>query len=91
METTSDVPVGFGKVVVHLKFMVIEAVPYDLIIGTPALVQIPARIDMYSQTVQVRKDRKIQVLNLVHEPEVFDDTDDELTTDTDSETDAGEV
>ncbi len=29
METASDVLLGFGKVVVHLKFMKIEAVPYD--------------------------------------------------------------
>ena len=34
----SDVPVGFGKIIVRLKFIVIESVPYDLIIGTPALV-----------------------------------------------------
>ncbi len=50
----STVPVGFGKIFVRLKFRVIESVPYDLIIGTAALVQIRARINMYSQTVQVR-------------------------------------
>ncbi len=43
---------------------------------------------MYSQIVQVRKDRKAEVLNLVYEPKIFYDTDDELTTDTESETDA---
>ncbi len=86
----SDVPVVFGKVVVRLKFMVIESVPYDLIIGTPALVQIRARIDMYSQTEQVRKNVKTEVLNLVYEPGVFDDTDDELTKESESETDPGE-
>ena len=87
----SDVPVGFGKIVVRLKFIVLESVPYDLIIVTPALVQIRSRIDMYSQIVQVRKDGKTEVLNLVYEPKVFYDTDDELTTDTESETDGGEV
>ncbi len=62
----SDVPVCFGMIVVRLKFIVIESVPYDLILGTPALVHIRARIDMYSQTVQVKKDRKTEVLNLVY-------------------------
>ncbi len=46
---------------------------------------------MYSLTEHVRKDGKAEVLNLVYEPEVFDDTDDELMTETESETDAGEV
>ncbi len=87
---TSDVPVGFGKIVVCLKFMVIEFVSYNLIIGTPALVRIRARIDMNSQTVQVRKDGKSEVLNLVYKPEMLDDTDDDMTTDTESETDAGD-
>ncbi len=69
----------------------IESVPYDLIIDTPALVHIRARIDIYSRTLQVSKDGKTEVLNLVYEPELFGDADDELTTDTESEIDAGEV
>ena len=87
----SDVPVGYGKVVLRLKFMMTEPVTHDLIIGTPALVQLRARIDMYSQTVHVRKDGKTEVLNLVSESEIFNDTDDELTADTERENEAGEV
>ncbi len=65
--------------------------PYNLIIDTLTLGQIRARIDRCSPKVQVMKYGNDEVLNLIYEPEVFDDTDDELTTDTESETDVGEV
>ncbi len=44
-----------------------------------------ACIDLYHQTVKVRKDEKIETLNLVYEPEMYEDTEDELTTDTESD------
>ncbi len=55
------------------------------------LTKIRARIDRYSQTVQVMKDRKAEVLNLVSEPELFDDANCELTADNESERDEGEL
>ncbi len=64
---------------------------YDLIIGTLALAQIRARIDMYIRTIHERKDRKAEMLHLVYEPELFDATDDELTRGIEKETDAGKV
>ncbi len=80
-----EIPVSFGNIVVRLDFMVIKSLPYDLIIGSPTLVEMCACIDLYHQTVKVRKDGKTETLNLVYEPEMYEDTDEELTTDTESD------
>ena len=44
-----------------------------------------ACIDMYHQTVTIRNNGKTEVLNLVYEPETWDGSDDELTTESESD------
>ncbi len=76
---------SFGSIVVRLNFMVIKSLPYDLTIGCPKLVYICACIDLYHQTVKVRKDGQTETLNLVYEQEIYEDTEDELNTDKESD------
>ncbi len=71
-----------------LNFMVIKPLPYDLIIESPTLVDMCACMDLYHQTIEVRKDGKAETLNLVYQPEMYEDAKDELTTGT--ENDIGE-
>ncbi len=49
------------------------------------MVDICACMDLYHQTVKMRKDDKTETLNLVYESEMYEDTEDELTTDTESD------
>ena len=84
----SDIPVSFGSIVMRLDFLVIILVPYGLIIGEPTLVGMRECIDMYQQTVAIKNHGKTEVLNLVYEPETWVESDDELTTE--SESDIGE-
>ena len=80
-----EILVSFGDIAARLDFMVIKSLPYHLIIGSPTLVDMCACIDLYHQKVKVRKDGKTETVNLVYEPEMYEDTDDELTTDTESD------
>ena len=64
--------------------MVTNSLPYELIIGSPTLVDMCARINLYHQTVKVRKHRKTETLNLVNGPEMYQETEDELTRATES-------
>ena len=80
-----EIPVSIGDIVVRLNFMVIKLLTYDLIIGSPTLVDTCACMDLCHQTVKVRKNGKTETLNLVYEPEINEDTEDELTTDTESD------
>ncbi len=79
------IPVSFGSIVVRLNFMVIKSLPYDLNLGSPPLVDMCPCIDLYHQTAKVRKDGQTETLNPVYEPEMYEDTEDELTTDTESD------
>ena len=72
----------------RLDFLAIASVTYDLIIGTPTLVEMRACIDMYHETVTIRNNATTEELNLMYEPETWDGSDDELTTE--SERDIGE-
>ena len=56
----SGIPVSFGSIVMHLDFLVVSSVPYDLIIGAPMLVEMRACIDMYQQTVTIRNHGKAE-------------------------------
>ena len=80
-----EILVSFGNIVMRLNFMLIKSFPYDVIIGSPILVDMCACIDLYHQTVKVRKDGTTETLNLVYEAEMYEDTEDELTTDTKSD------
>ena len=80
-----EITVIFGDIVLQLNFMVIKSLPYDSIIESPKLVDMCASIDLYHQTVKVKKDDKTETLNLFYEPETYEDTEDELTTDTESD------
>ena len=84
----SVIPVSFDSIVMRFNFLVIASVPYALIISAPTLVEMHACIDMYHQTVTIRNHGKTEVLNLMHEPETWDGSDDGLTTE--SESDIGE-
>lgn len=42
---------------------------------------------MYRKTVTIRKEGKLETLNLVYEPEIWEGTDVEFTTDSDDEID----
>ncbi len=65
--------------------MVIKPLPYDLIIGSPTLVDMCACIDLYPQKIKVRNDEKAETMNFVYEPEMYEDTEDKLTMDTESD------
>ncbi len=80
-----EILASFGEFVVRLKFIVIKSLRYELIIVSSTLVDMCDCIDLYHQTVKVRKDEKMETLNLVYEPEMYEDTEDELTTDTESD------
>ena len=64
----------------RLGLLVIASVPYDLIIGALTLVEMRVCIGMYQQKVKIRNHGKTEVMNLVHEPQTCDGSDDELTT-----------
>lgn len=81
----TNCPVGFGSIDVLLKFMVLSNGPYDLVIG-----QIQTKINMYHQTVKVKKDGVSETLNLEYEPNVGDDTEDDFINDSSTEVDGGE-
>ena len=83
----SGITVSFGSIVMRLD-LAIASVPFDLIIGALTLVETHAFADVYQQTVTIRNRGKTEVLNLVYEPETWDGSDDELTTE--SESDIGE-
>ena len=85
----SGIPVSFGPIVMRLDFLVIASVPYDLIISVLTLVEMCACIDMHQKTITIRNHGKIEVLNLVYEPETWDGSDDEFTTELES--DIGDV
>ena len=80
-----EIPVSFGDTVLRLNFMATKSVPYGLIIASLTLVDICACIDLYHQTVKVSKEEKTETLNLFYEPEMSEDTEDELTVDTESD------
>ncbi len=80
-----EIPVSIRNIVVRLNFMVIKLLTYDLIIGSPTSVDKCACIDLYHQTVTVRKNGKTETLKFVYEPEMYEETEDELTTDTESD------
>ena len=86
----SAIPVGFGDIVKRLDFMVVDSVPYDLIIGAPTLVKLCTRIDLYHQTVKLRHNGQSETLNLEYEPEIGDDTNDDFTSESETEEDIGE-
>ena len=86
----SNIPVGFGKVVVRLKFLVMESVPFDLIISDPTQIKLRMKIDKYHSTVKVKMNGKSDTLNLQYEPDVGNNTDDDFTSGTSSEEDIGE-
>ncbi len=65
--------------------MVINLLAYGLIIRSLTLVDIRACFDLYHQAVKVRKDGKTETLNLVYEPEMYEDTEGELKTDTEGD------
>ena len=70
--------------------MVMKKVPFELIIGAPALTAMRTSIDLYHQTVTVRHDGQTEILSLEYEPEFGDDTEDDFTSDTEDEKDIGE-
>ncbi len=80
-----EIPVSFGSIVVRFNFMVTKLLSYDLIVRSPTLVDMCACIDLYHKTVKVRKDGQTETLNLVYEPEMYEDTEDELTTERERE------
>ena len=78
----------FSFYVIRLDFLVVDSVPYDLIIGAATLVGILASIDVYHKTVSIRNHAKTEALNLAYEPETCNGSEYELTTE--SESDSGE-
>ena len=86
----SNVPVGFGSVVARLKFLVMDSVPFDLIISDPTQIKLRMKIDKYHSTVKVKMNGKSDTLNLQYEPDIGDNTDDDFTSDSESEEDIGE-
>ena len=87
----SNVPVAFGSIVMRLKFLVIENMPFDIIIGDPTQIQMKAKIDKYHATVKLKLNGVTETLNLEYEPEFGDNSEDDFTSETDSETDIGEI
>ncbi len=53
-EILQEIPVSIADIVARLDFMVINSLPYHLIIGSPTLVDMCSCIDLYHQTVKVR-------------------------------------
>ena len=88
--TVTNIPVGFGSVVTRLNFLVMESVPFDLIISDPTQIKLRMKIDKYHSTVKVKMNGKTDTLNLQYEPDVGDNTDDDFTSDSDSHDDIGE-
>ena len=42
----TEIPVSFGNLTVHLDFLVVEGKPAEIVIGSPALEMLQARLDM---------------------------------------------
>lgn len=82
----TNVPVGFGVIVSHLKFLVLDSVPFDLIISDPIQIKVRIKIDMYLSTVKVRANGKIETLNLEYEPGFGEGSDGDFTSASDTDT-----
>ena len=88
--TVVDVPVSFGKIVGHLKFLVLRSPPYELIIGLPTMVKLRCKLDVFNQTARFKHGSTTQTLPLEYEPEAGEDTEDDFTSDSESVGDIGE-
>lgn len=64
-----------------MKFLVMESVPFDLIITDPAQIKLKMKIEKYHSTVSVRANGRSETLNLQYDLEVGNDTDDDITSD----------
>ena len=42
-----------GELVVHIKFLVLEETPYDILIGLPAMIQLRARPGYYRMVLKI--------------------------------------
>ena len=69
-----SVPIRSGSITVHLDFLVVDGVPYDLIIGALVLVKLKAKNNMYKQIVKIRYEGKVEILNLEYEGNGEDDS-----------------
>ena len=83
----SGVSVSFGSILMRLDFLLNAPVPYDLIIDALTSVEMRGCIDVYHQTVTIRNHGNTELLNLVYEPETWDGSDDEFTSESESDID----
>ena len=60
----SNVPVGLGDIVTSIKLLMMESVPFDLIISDLTQIKLRTKIDKYHATVKVRAHGKTETLNL---------------------------
>ena len=82
-------PAAFKSILMRLKFSVIENMPFEIIFGDPAQIQMKAKIDTYHSMVKIKQNGVTGTLYLEYEPEFEDDSEEGFASETDSGTDAG--
>lgn len=60
----AEKPVGFGEIVVRLKIMVMNKLPFDMTIDDPIQVMMRAKMDREHHTVRFKVDEIYETLNL---------------------------
>ena len=68
-----------------LDLLVIGSLPYGLLISAPTSVEMCACFNMYHEAVTIRNHGNTEVLNAVNEPGIWDRSDDELPTESESD------
>lgn len=85
-----NVLVGFGVIVVRLKFLVMIKLPFYIIIGDPALVTMRAKMDRDHHTLRSKVSGVSETWNLEYKPEFGENAEDDVTSNTESEEYIGE-